>query len=76
MKDFTYYIGSDGMITVMPNTPQAEAAWSEFLKGNAPKFLKEELSFLKKALKKAGYTVAKGKPPRVDDQELLDSLFA
>jgi hypothetical protein len=76
-KDFSYF--DQGLFTMfIPNTKEAEQAWNEMASttdgtGKVPTVQAKQFIY---QLKKAGYTVSKGKKPSISiDDILLDELF-
>lgn len=78
IKDFSYY--DQGFFTLfMPNTKEAEVAYAEMLSvlGGVSKVPTIQAKQTIAQLKKAGYTVGKGKKLATSiDDILLDELFA
>lgn len=77
-KDFSYF--DQGLFTMfIPNTKEAESAWNEMsdiTQGTGKVPTMQARQFICQ-LKKAGYTVSKGKKPSITmDDILLDELFA
>ena len=76
--DFNYTVDKDGLVMLLPNTPQAEKIYNQIVKQvGAGKLLPQQFEALQTALKKAKYTLHKSKPSSSllkDDEKLLREL--
>ena len=76
--DFNYTVDKDGLVMLLPNTPQAEKIYNQIVKQvGAGKLLPQQFEAVQAALKKAKYTLHKSKPSSSllkDDEKLLREL--
>lgn len=76
-KDFSYF--DNGLFTLfIPNTKEGEIAWNEMsdITQGTGKVLTVQAKQFIYQLKKAGYTVGKGKKPAVSVDDILLELLA
>lgn len=76
MIDFTYI--NDGLfVTIMPETPQAEAFWNEQIApqtNNSGKVLTIHFAQVAAQLRSQGYSIRKATKSKETDEDLLKSL--
>jgi hypothetical protein len=77
MPDFTYTLSNDGWFTLVPENDQAVEAWNvmAMLNDGSGKFPCTMFNSVKSQIKKAGYSIRKGKVSKgVSDSDLLAAL--
>ena len=68
--DFSYMQGSDGFVSIMPNTPAAEDTYNRMYADGVYRLMPHEFAAFKSQAKRAGYTVRKAQPVSIDSLDL------